>query len=108
MLEHVEMMARAAEPVAQVADEPDRLADMVRAAIENLRPVLRRDGGDMTLVGIENDLVVIDLKGACVGCALAVVTVAGIRKQICDAVGRNLRVVPLSALPTAMRRRFVS
>lgn len=71
--------------------------DLILEAIEELRPTLRRDGGDIKLHKIEGDMVVIEMTGACVGCVLASVTVAGVRKMICDKVGRPMRVIPRSA-----------
>jgi Fe-S cluster biogenesis protein NfuA len=76
---------------------PAALAEAVAAAIAELRPVLNRDGGDIELVRIEGDLVVIDLKGTCMGCVLSQVTLAGVRKRIVERVGRPLKVVPRHA-----------
>lgn len=74
----------------------------VIAAVAELRPTLQRDGGDIELIAIDGDMVVVDMKGSCVGCVLASVTLAGVRKKIIEAVGRPVRVVPLSA--TTIRR----
>ena len=79
------------------------LYDLVEKAIAELKPHLNRDGGDIELIAIEGDMVVVDLTGNCTGCILASVTLAGIRKKLIDAVGRPLKVVPLSA--TTIRRK---
>ena len=79
------------------------LYDLVEKAIAELKPHLNRDGGDIELITIEGDMVVVDLTGNCTGCVLASVTLAGIRKKLIDAVGRPLKVVPLSA--TTIRRK---
>ncbi len=43
----------------------------VEAALEEIRPFLRNDGGDITLVDIEDDrLVKVRLEGNCVGCSV--------------------------------------
>lgn len=76
---------------------------LVRSAIEELRSHLQRDGGDIELIEVDGDTVIVDLKGACVGCILSSVTLAGIRKRLIDLVGRPLRVLPLSA--TTIRRQ---
>lgn len=78
------------------------LTALVEEAIAELRPTLQRDGGDIELIAIEGDMVVVDMKGACSGCVLASVTIAGVRKKIIDKAGRPLRVVPLAA--TTIRR----
>lgn len=82
------------------------LAEQVTKALEELRPHLQRDGGDIELVEIDGDIVVVDMKGSCVGCALSSVTLAGVRKKLIDAVGRpSLRVVPKSAIVSIRRMR---
>lgn len=96
-------VVEAANAAPVPAAEP--LTEAVMKAIEELRPVLKRDGGDLELVKIEGDLVVIDLKGTCVGCVLSSVTVAGIRKRIVEKIGRPLRVVPRSAFVPLSRMR---
>ena len=43
----------------------------VEKALEEIRPFLRSDGGDISLVSIEDDrLVKVQLEGACVGCTV--------------------------------------
>jgi Fe-S cluster biogenesis protein NfuA len=43
----------------------------VEKALDEIRPFLQSDGGDISLLSIENDtLVKVQLKGACVGCSV--------------------------------------
>jgi len=43
----------------------------VEKALEEIRPFLKSDGGDISLLGIEDDrLVKVQLLGACVGCTV--------------------------------------
>jgi len=43
----------------------------VEQALEEIRPFLRNDGGDISLVSIEGDkLVKVRLEGNCVGCSV--------------------------------------
>ncbi len=43
----------------------------VEKALDEIRPFLQSDGGDIALLSIENDnLVRVQLKGACVGCSV--------------------------------------
>jgi Fe-S cluster biogenesis protein NfuA len=88
-------------PLLPPASETDR-DTRIAAVIAEMRPVLQRDGGDIELIAIQGDMVVVDMKGSCVGCVLASVTLAGVRKKLIDAVGMPLRVMPLSA--TNIRR----
>ena len=43
----------------------------VEKALEEIRPFLKNDGGDISLLGIEDDrLVRVQLRGACVDCSV--------------------------------------
>ncbi len=47
------------------------IKDKVLLALDEIRPFLAADGGDISLVSIEDDRVVnIKLHGACVGCSV--------------------------------------
>jgi Fe-S cluster biogenesis protein NfuA len=50
--------------------------DRVRAALEEVRPALQMDGGDVELERIEDDVVYVHLRGACDGCPMAHSTLA--------------------------------
>ncbi|MGB8603392.1 MAG: NifU family protein [Rhizomicrobium sp.] len=93
-------------PASTPTQTAPTLAEQVTKALEELRPHLQRDGGDIELVEIDGDIVVVDMKGSCVGCALSSVTLAGVRKKLIDAVGRpSLRVVPKAAIVSIRRMR---
>lgn len=84
--------------IEDIPTTPADLESEIVQAIAELRPVLQRDGGDIQLVAIDGDIVIVDMKGACSGCVLASVTVAGIRKRLIDRIGRPLKVVPRSTM----------
>ena len=47
------------------------LKQHVENALEEIRPFLKNDGGDIALLGIENDETVkVQLLGSCVGCSV--------------------------------------
>ena len=46
----------------------------VRKALEEIKPSIQADGGNIELVAIENDTVKVRLQGACVGCPMAALT----------------------------------
>ena len=50
----------------------EEVKNNVLKALEEIRPFLQSDGGDIALLGIENNdtLVKVQLKGACVGCSV--------------------------------------
>ncbi len=56
----------------------------VKKAIEDVRPSLKADGGDIELVSVSEDgIVKVKLKGACHGCPMAQVTLKqGVEKYI--------------------------
>ena len=47
----------------------------VRNALDEVRPHLQADGGDVELVGIENQVVKVRLKGTCAGCPMSQMTI---------------------------------
>lgn len=49
----------------------EEIRDNVEKALDEIRPFLQSDGGDISLLSIENDNVVkVQLQGACVGCSV--------------------------------------
>lgn len=46
------------------------LQNKVEKALEEIRPYLLTDGGDISLIGIENDEVMVQFLGACIGCTV--------------------------------------
>lgn len=51
--------------------EDQELRTKVENALEEIRPFLKSDGGDISLVGIEDGKTVqVRLEGACVGCSV--------------------------------------
>ena len=58
------------------------MKEAVQAVIDQIRPMLQRDGGDVELVSVEDDgLVKVRLQGACKGCPMSQMTLKnGIEK----------------------------
>ena len=50
------------------------MKEKVEAALDQIRPALQADGGDVELVGIDEGVVSLKLKGACDGCPMAAIT----------------------------------
>ncbi len=46
----------------------------VEAALAEIKPQIQADGGDIDLVGIENNIVKVRLRGACAGCPMSALT----------------------------------
>jgi Fe-S cluster biogenesis protein NfuA len=49
--------------------------EQVKKAIEEIRPNLQADGGDIELVDVKDGVVMVKLKGACAGCPMSTMTV---------------------------------
>jgi len=47
----------------------------IAKALEDVRPHLQADGGDVELVDVVDDVVKVKLKGACAGCPMSQMTV---------------------------------
>ncbi|MGC6479373.1 MAG: NifU family protein [Flavobacteriaceae bacterium] len=50
--------------------EASEIKSKVLEALNEIRPFLASDGGDISLVSIENNIVKVQLHGACVGCSV--------------------------------------
>jgi Fe-S cluster biogenesis protein NfuA len=64
------------------------MKEKVEAALEEVRPALQRDGGDVELVEVTEDgIVKVRLQGACKGCPMAQMTLQmGIERIIKEKV----------------------
>jgi len=52
----------------------ETVKDKVEKALQELRPQLQADGGDIELVEVENGIVKVKMKGACAGCPMSTMT----------------------------------
>jgi len=49
--------------------------EKVKEALEQVRPALKRDGGDVELIDVSDDgIVTVRLQGACAGCPMSQMT----------------------------------
>ncbi|WP_306642076.1 NifU family protein [Sanyastnella coralliicola] len=60
------------------------LKEKIEHSLEELRPFLRGDGGDISLVEVTDDLrVLVELHGACSNCSMSMMTMkAGVEEAI--------------------------
>lgn len=63
-------------------------ADLLDQTLEYIRPALQYDGGDLVLLGVDDDGTVnLNLVGACSGCPMSMMTLtAGIERILIDRV----------------------
>ena len=52
----------------------ETVRDRVEKVLEELRPNLQADGGDIELMGVVDGIVKVKLKGACAGCPMSTMT----------------------------------
>jgi NifU-like protein len=57
-----------------------------------IRPGLQADGGDIELIDIDGNRVVIALRGMCTGCVMADVTINGVQAKLRELVGEDIAV----------------
>ncbi len=80
------------KPVLSAEQERIRL---VREVIEEIRPNLKRDGGDCEFVSLDGNKINVRLTGACVFCKLASATLEGIQGRMVEKLGEFVRVIPV-------------
>ncbi|MGR9117349.1 MAG: Fe-S cluster assembly protein NifU [Gammaproteobacteria bacterium] len=71
----------------------------IEMVLEALRPQLMADGGDVELVEVIDNTVYVNMTGACSGCQMAAMTVAGIQQRLMEELGEFIKVVPASQMP---------
>ncbi|WP_434617665.1 Fe-S cluster assembly protein NifU [Azospirillum sp. B2RO_4] len=91
------------EPKAEPAVAP-KLTNVQRmqaimAAIEEMRPQIQRDGGDVELVDIDGKDIYVRLTGACSGCSQSAGTMMGVQMKLVEKLGEFVRVKPASLMP---------
>jgi Fe-S cluster biogenesis protein NfuA len=53
---------------------PESIEKRVRDALEEIKPQIQADGGDIDLVAVEKKTVKVRLRGACAGCPMSALT----------------------------------
>lgn len=81
-----------------MAIDKKSIEEKVLAAIEQLRPFLHADGGDMELIEVKDDAtVVVKLLGACSDCSMSMMTLkAGLEESVKKAAPEVKEVVALN------------
>lgn len=100
-------VAKIEEPVVPAAKP--RLTNFQRMrkieeTIEEIRPMLQRDHGDIEVVEIDGKNIYVNLKGACQGCMMEQATLSGIQAQLVDALGEFVQLLPAALLAMPARR----
>lgn len=73
----------------------------IEEVLNSLRPQLMADGGDVELVEVVGNTAYVNMTGACSGCHMAAMTIAGIQQRLMEVMGEFIKVVPASQMPQA-------
>jgi Fe-S cluster biogenesis protein NfuA len=77
----------------QVNAMVDEKAENVQRVLDEIRPNLQADGGDIELLGVDDGIVKVRLKGACAGCPMSTMTLKmGVEKLLKRKIPEVLRV----------------
>ncbi len=79
--------------------DSQQIEEKVLAALDEIRPFLASDGGDISLVAIENNRVKVQLHGACVSCTVNQMTLkSGVEMTIKKYVPQIEEVISVDSL----------
>ena len=71
------MPANAVAPEPAAATIVSSIADRVRAVLDQIRPAVQADGGDVDFVDLVGSVVRVRFRGTCVGCPSLPLTLKG-------------------------------
>jgi Fe-S cluster biogenesis protein NfuA len=89
------MLLESEHPKEAKSPRDERVA-IIQAVIDEIRPNLRRDGGDCELIEVDGNKVMVKLTGACVFCKLSSATLEGIQARIVERLGELVRLIPVA------------
>lgn len=89
------------EVTKQAPSADTERAQIIRAVIEEIRPNLKRDGGDCELLEIDGNKIMVRLTGACVFCKLSSATLEGIQARVVERLGELVRIIPVAGAAKA-------
>jgi Fe-S cluster biogenesis protein NfuA len=89
------MLLESEHPKEAKSPRDERVAS-IQAVIDEIRPNLRRDGGDCELIEVDGNKVMVKLTGACVFCKLSSATLEGIQARIVERLGELVRLIPVA------------
>ncbi|MBC9876485.1 hypothetical protein G8O24_03875 [Bradyrhizobium sp. INPA01-394B] len=90
------MLVESEQQKQSPAAEPSSREQIVRAVLDEIRPNLKRDGGDCELLEIDGNKIMVRLTGACVFCKLASATLEGIQARLIERLGEFVRLIPVA------------
>jgi len=74
----------------------ETVANRVKETLEELRPRLQADGGDIEFLGVDQGIVKVKLRGACAGCPMSTMTIKmGVEQYLKKKIPEVIRVEAL-------------
>lgn len=72
------------------------MLERVKKVLDKIRPSLQADGGDVKLIGVEDNVVKVQLTGACNGCPFSQMTLKmGIERTIKEEIPEIKEVISI-------------
>ncbi len=84
--------------VCEMPRPPKKLTNLQKIALiqdiieKEIRPRLQADGGDLELVDVDGDKIIVSLRAMCVECPMGGVTIKGIEEKLRELVNENITV----------------
>jgi len=75
------------------------IEQQIEAALNKIRPFLRREGGDVSFVSYADGIAKVQMHGACLECLVSIDTIASIEYLIIDEVPGVVKVEVLTTPP---------
>ncbi|HYD64400.1 Fe-S cluster assembly protein NifU [Azospirillum sp.] len=91
------LQPKAAAPAPSKMTNVQRM-QAIMMAIEEIRPSIQKDGGDVELVDIDGKDIYVRLSGACSGCSQSAGTMMGVQMKLVEKLGEFVRVKPASLM----------
>lgn len=66
----------------------------IEELLQEIRPNLQRDHGDVELVEVDGKYIYVKMIGACAGCQMAAATLGGIQQHLAEGLGEFIQVLP--------------
>jgi NifU-like protein len=70
----------------------------IEELLQEIRPNLQRDHGDVELIEVDGKYIYVKMTGACVGCQMAATTLGGIQQHLAEGLGEFIQVLPAEEL----------
>jgi len=70
----------------------------IEELLDEIRPTLQRDHGDVELVEVDGRDIYVKMTGACSGCQMAAATLGGIQQRLAEGLGEFIQVLPAEVL----------